>query len=202
MGVRTWQMGLLASVGLLLMVSAPRAGENNSPPDTRLPPPPLWVNDAKCAAQHSIPTPPAATVPVPVAPGLNSDETLVRELIAILGETQSHDAFLVTLSILHELKADPRLAVPAIIRNAERLQLFACTAPDQATEKQKMVAGCIAGLIKKDSVPGPLPVPATTAVPGTATGEVPCVAPTAGATKPTDSEIVPGNAKSRRTRKW
>jgi hypothetical protein len=158
-----------------------------------------------------------------------SDEQFVRELLAILCETRSHDAFLVTLSILQEMKADPRMAVPVIIRNAERLKLFACTEPDQATEKQRMVTECIAGLIKKECAPTPVcaPVPPKcgaaigalddalmgtidsihspcngTACDGSRPAGDPLVAPPAGTTKPTTTEMVPGRAKTRKARSW
>ena len=86
-----------------------------------------------------------------------SDEGFVRELIAILKETSSPDAFLVTLSILQEMKVDARVAVPAIIRNAERLKLFKRTDPDQPTAQQAMIADCIADLLSKHGQASTLP---------------------------------------------
>ena len=81
----------------------------------------------------------------------DTKEDFVGELIAILNETHSPDAFLVTLSIMQEIKPEARVVVPAIIRNAERLRLFKRTDPDQPTEQQKMIVECIAVLLKKDT---------------------------------------------------
>jgi hypothetical protein len=110
---------------------------------------------------YSTPSPPSSRggtlshfVPPPVVlreVGPNDD--LLRELLAILNETRSPDAFLVTLSILQELKPEPREAVPVIIRNAERLRLFKRTDPDKGTEQQRMILECIGDLLRKESEP-------------------------------------------------
>jgi hypothetical protein len=76
-------------------------------------------------------------------------EDFIGELVSILNETRSPDAFLVTLSILQEIKPEARTVVPVIIRNAERLRLFKRTNPDQPTEQQKMIVECIAALLNK-----------------------------------------------------
>jgi hypothetical protein len=47
-----------------------------------------------------------------------------EELIAILNETQSVDTLCVTVKVLESMGRTARPAVPAIIRNAERLGLF------------------------------------------------------------------------------
>jgi hypothetical protein len=83
----------------------------------------------------------------------DANEGFVGELVSILNETRSPDAFLVTLSILQEIKPDARAVVPEIIRNAERLRLFKRTDPDHPTEQQKMIVECIAALMKKDAGP-------------------------------------------------
>ncbi len=49
---------------------------------------------------------------------------LVEELIDVLDKTHSADAFLVTLKLLEKLGTPAVSAIPAIVRNAERLGLF------------------------------------------------------------------------------
>jgi hypothetical protein len=49
---------------------------------------------------------------------------VVQELTAILNETDSAETFLVTTMVLEQLGPAARPAVPAIVRNAERLGLF------------------------------------------------------------------------------
>jgi hypothetical protein len=63
------------------------------------------------------------------------DDRYVRELLDILKETQSPDAFQLTLMVLVEAKADPRVAVPVAIRNAERLGLLGRTVPGEQGPK-------------------------------------------------------------------
>jgi hypothetical protein len=146
----------------------------------------------------------------------------IGELISILNETRSPDAFLVTLSILQEIKPEARTVVPAIIRNAERLRLFKRTDPDQPTEQQKMIVECIAVLLKKDNDPStnaavilrdaenlrragaailgasaghpaePLPTPVEERPEGD-----PLLGTPGGETKPADDAIIPGKVKSR-----
>jgi hypothetical protein len=60
----------------------------------------------------------------PAAPPLPTDP-YVTELLGILKETKSPDAFLMTLGLLVDAKPDHRHVVPAVIRNAERLGLLA-----------------------------------------------------------------------------
>ena len=48
----------------------------------------------------------------------------VGELVAVLNETKSVDAFLITVELLQKMGADARPAVPAVIRNAERLGIL------------------------------------------------------------------------------
>ncbi|MCI0456229.1 MAG: hypothetical protein L0Z62_04515 [Gemmataceae bacterium] len=85
-----------------------------------------------------------------IRPPAVGHDPFLSELLAILNETRSPDAFLVTISILQEMKPEARLVVPAIIRNAERLKLFAHTKPEEATEEQRTIADCIAALMKKE----------------------------------------------------
>jgi hypothetical protein len=51
-------------------------------------------------------------------------EHVVGELVTILNETKSPDTFVVTVSCLGMMGHDARMAVPSIIRNAERLGLL------------------------------------------------------------------------------
>jgi hypothetical protein len=175
-------------------------------------------------ATSSMPTPltpcPAGTYtygsPACTGPSPTADEQFFRELLGILNETRSQDAFLVTLSILQELKADPYRAVPVIIRNAERLKLFGRTSPDHISEQQRMVAECIAALINKESVPtadsapGPISGAALGAGIGALAGSLTgsaigsyatpagCLADLPmGGTKPPTEDLVPGTVKSR-----
>src|SRR3954471_7183371 len=46
------------------------------------------------------------------------------ELVVILEETKSPDAFMVPLRCLDDDKADPRMLIPLAIRNAERLGIL------------------------------------------------------------------------------
>ena len=74
------------------------------------------------------------------------EHQLADELIKILDETQSTETFFVTLQCLVHTKADPDAAVPAIIRNADRLRLtkgmFDHT---EKTVEQDMLANLDAG---------------------------------------------------------
>jgi hypothetical protein len=49
---------------------------------------------------------------------------LIEELIDILNTTKSRDTFLATLTLLQPMKKRAQVAVPAILRNAERLGIF------------------------------------------------------------------------------
>src|SRR5206468_868355 len=71
----------------------------------------------KCAA-----APCASALVAPIlAPG---GDPVVQELVAILNETSSADTFVVTTVVLGEMGFAARPALPAIIRNGERLGLF------------------------------------------------------------------------------
>jgi hypothetical protein len=60
---------------------------------------------------------------MPVITGPVPDEALVKELLTILNETRSRATFCMTVELLGTMKADSRLVVPAILRNAERLKI-------------------------------------------------------------------------------
>src|SRR5258708_3194104 len=49
---------------------------------------------------------------------------LVEEMIDLLNKTDSSDTFFVALKLLEPLKTDAKMAIPAIMRNAERLGIF------------------------------------------------------------------------------
>jgi hypothetical protein len=49
---------------------------------------------------------------------------LTKELLAILQETRSPDVFLLTVGCLEQMGTDPAVAIPAILRNAERLGIL------------------------------------------------------------------------------
>ena len=69
---------------------------------------------------------------------------LVKELVKILDETQSPDTLLVTVGLLAEMKADAKLAVPAAIRAAERLQVFGTSLVSAKNNQEDNVANELA----------------------------------------------------------
>lgn len=52
------------------------------------------------------------------------DAQVVQELTTILNETTSREAYVYTVGVLGKMGRSARPALPAIIRNAERLRLF------------------------------------------------------------------------------
>jgi hypothetical protein len=71
-------------------------------------------------------------------------------MVSILNETRSTDAFIATILALHRAKVDGKLVVPAIIRNAERLKLFADTDPNkEGTTHQQILMKSVMLLISK-----------------------------------------------------
>jgi hypothetical protein len=67
---------------------------------------------------------------------------VVHELVAILNETDSKDTFLVTVLLLKKLGAESKPALPAVVRNAERLAIFkgAATAGDDVRTRRQRLA--------------------------------------------------------------
>jgi len=55
---------------------------------------------------------------------MKPDQKLADELVKFLNETHSSETFFVTLQCLMHTKANPDVAVPVIIRNADRLRLM------------------------------------------------------------------------------
>jgi hypothetical protein len=99
-----------------------------------------------------------APVPAPVAcvAAPCADEALVRELLVVLKETKSQDTFCMTVQILGTMKADGRLVVPAIIRNAERLKITeGMLRPESEwTTQQEIVARGLQFFIAGKETPG------------------------------------------------
>jgi hypothetical protein len=93
------------------------AGEGVPPPSDGPPPPATPVNWGNPV--RVIPPTPAPSVKKPAKPA-----SVVEELVAILNETKSTDTFLATLAVLVKFGKEARAAVPAIVRNADRLAVF------------------------------------------------------------------------------
>jgi hypothetical protein len=68
-------------------------------------------------------------------------------LVKILDETQSPDTLLVTVGLLAEMKADAKLAVPAAIRAAERLQVFGTSLVSAKNNQEDSAASELAQLL-------------------------------------------------------
>jgi hypothetical protein len=125
---------LILAAGALLALAGGR-GEP-TPPPTAAPAEstPRWVPAVRVAAPDPI-IGPAVTVPdgesIPppadiqsIRQGTSSGNGLVGELITILNETKSVDTFAVTCGLLEKMGTEARPAIPAMIRNAERLGLL------------------------------------------------------------------------------
>ena len=89
----------------------------------------VWGQCTRPAAQE--PTRPAAAKPSrpacccpQTATAESSGDKLVEGLVAILNETNSPDTMVVTIQALADVGCRARAAVPAIIRNAERVGLL------------------------------------------------------------------------------
>ena len=141
-------------------VSAPAAYAEDRPPtpvaSSSWAPVPYYINPTPYytpAAAYGLP-PPAAAPP--------TDDPLVRDLIKVLDETKSKDTFCLALPVLAALKAEGRRAVPAVLRNAERLKISKGMRQEGAkwTREQKVVAECLEALVGH-----PLPAAAASAVP-------------------------------------
>src|SRR5271166_5996232 len=93
------------------------------------------------AAYEPVPPPPTIpnVDPLSVPEDKAGEREFVQDLVSILNETRSSDAFIATVLALHRAGVDGKLVVPAIIKNAERLKLFADTNADQGTVQQKTI---------------------------------------------------------------
>src|SRR5438876_414320 len=90
--------------------------------------------------------------PPPFTDESERSEEFLKEMVSILNETRSSDAFLATVLALHRAKVDGKLVVPAIIRNEERLKVFADTDPKNGTDQQQTVLKCVLLLITGEKV--------------------------------------------------
>jgi hypothetical protein len=101
------------------------------------------------------PVPPAAPLPTapaqpPIATRPVSQETYVAELLGIVTDTESIDAYLVTTTLLARAKGNGRAAVPLLIRNAERLGIFDRYALEEGTRGAGL-ANHVAKLIEQQA---------------------------------------------------
>ncbi len=73
---------------------------------------------------------------------------IVKELVDILGSTESPTTFALTVMALEQLGEPAKPAVPAIIRNAERLKIFsgasAMVHPNAVPSKKQQLANAVA----------------------------------------------------------
>jgi hypothetical protein len=106
---------LIGTAGLLVPILG-ASGESPRRPDGKA----QWASGccSPCAAAASCSPPNCCTKAV------SKNDPIVGELTAILNETKSAETFLVTTIVLGHLGAEAKPALPAIIRNAERLELF------------------------------------------------------------------------------
>ncbi len=81
--------------------------------------------------------------------GAAGDERYVGELLGILEQTTSADTYLLTLTLLAKAQADPRQAVPAAIRSAERLGIFARHLHQGEANEEARLARGVFGLIEE-----------------------------------------------------
>ena len=108
---------ILSAITLSAALVACYAAWGQSPPRTSSPPPGPPPSLCSAPSQPAAPHRPACAA-------RSDNEKLVEGLVAILNETDSTDTLLVTVAALADLGPRARLAVPAIIRAADRLGLF------------------------------------------------------------------------------
>jgi hypothetical protein len=85
--------------------------------------------------------------------------SIVDELVAILNETKSKETFTVTLTVLQKFGKEAKPAVPSILRNADRLGLFAGALAGDSKGKQASndVLEAIDSILGKESDQLPSP---------------------------------------------
>jgi hypothetical protein len=109
------------------------------------------------------PLPPLEARPTPQAAGTVARRPtgLVGELVGILNDTKSRGTFLVTLAVLQKLGPEARPAIPAILRNADRLDLFENTTAPNARDKQiaAEVLAVIDAILGRVAPPRPVAMP-------------------------------------------
>ncbi len=81
--------------------------------------------------------------PTPMPPG---EKTLSEELVAVLDKTQSSDVFLATVRVLEKVKCDPKVVIPAVLRNAERLRIYESGA-DSVTGQGSIILKAVEALL-------------------------------------------------------
>jgi hypothetical protein len=164
---------LIGTAGLLLPILG-ASGESPSRPDCKA----QWASGCSgkpsCdAAAMSCSSRSCCTKAV------SKNDPIVGELTAILNETKSAETFLVTTMVLGRLGAEAKPALPAIIRNAERLELFedmfdtraSADNPSRAAQQEigdalEMILGKKVGAKGRiGQISGPLPTPAAYPVP-------------------------------------
>ncbi len=116
-------------------------GLSFAPPVPSLPPSPAIKPPTTPPAVAAVPAPGQVSVPLPsLTPGggqpsqptrTQVKDPYLRELVEVLGETRSVDAFLAVVTVLARENKEARAVVPAVIRNAERLGIFGRFALDK-----------------------------------------------------------------------
>jgi hypothetical protein len=120
----------------------------------------------------------------PAQAAQSDNDKLVDGLVAILNETESSDTLLVTIKALADLGPRARLAVPAIIRAADRLGMLKGLAQQKGEDSEGMAviealeqilkggsrparccAPCCSAFLPTASAPAPLAVPVQPTLP-------------------------------------
>jgi hypothetical protein len=128
---RTIPLAGVLFLGALLQASH---AQSAAPPDSMRPAVGALIGGALGATAGALVGPPptcepAATAcplaaPPSLAPARVHRAGVVEELIALLDETQSRDTYLATVLVLSRLGGEAKPALPAALRNAERLGLL------------------------------------------------------------------------------
>jgi hypothetical protein len=119
-------------------------------------PKPLGVPTSAEAPPKSVGPPADSGNPRGVPP--RKPASLVEELVGVLDQTTSRQTFLVTLAVLRDLGQEAKPAVAAILRNADRLKLFA----DEDSVRCKQAAADVLSAIKEILRTEAMPPMATT----------------------------------------
>lgn len=87
---------------------------------------PVLVVKAQLPSTTSAPAccSPATCIGSNPSPSSSTDAKIIDEMIAILKETKSEETFVVTAMALGRMGPEAKRALPQLIRNAERLELF------------------------------------------------------------------------------
>jgi hypothetical protein len=120
-----WIFGLLGLVGVLTSLTFLLGAEPAKSPHSK--PTTSCCEEKGCSACCS-------------AMATTTDDHIVQELMTILKETRSPDTFLVTVTVLGRMGPAAKSAIPAIIRNAERLEMLTDVANPEAEGRKEEVA--------------------------------------------------------------